>query len=58
MTPSNLPAPITPSGRILTAARFQQLADVPLEIEWFANLGATRAPGAPTRTRCRTKHVA
>ena len=39
MTPSNLPAPITPSDRLLTAARFQHLADVPPEVEWFANLG-------------------
>lgn len=39
MTPSNLPAPITPSNRLLTAARFQQLTAVPPEIEWFANLG-------------------
>src|SRR5450755_4224598 len=32
------------SGRILTAAAFQGLADVPPEMEWFANLGnkATR----------------
>ena len=38
MTPSTLPAPITPSGRLLTAVEFQRLADVPPEIEWFANL--------------------
>ena len=31
-------------SRLLTAAQFQGLADVPPEIEWFANLGnaATR----------------
>ena len=29
----------TDPGRLLTAARFQQLAEVPPEIEWFANLG-------------------
>src|SRR5712671_5938708 len=28
----------TLSGRLLTAAEFHQLADVPPEIEWFANL--------------------
>ena len=37
-------APITAlpalrADRLLTAARFQQLADVPAELEWFANLG-------------------
>ena len=32
-----IPAPR--ADRLLTAARFQQLADVPPEIEWFANLG-------------------
>ena len=33
-----------PAGRLLTAAAFQKLADVPPELEWFANLGnkATR----------------
>ena len=36
-----LPAPgtLAASERRLTAARFQQLADVPAELEWFANLG-------------------
>ncbi|MBL8473663.1 MAG: tyrosine-type recombinase/integrase [Rhodocyclaceae bacterium] len=40
--PKNLPA--TTTGRLLTAEAFQSLADVPPEIEWFANLGnaATR----------------
>jgi integrase/recombinase XerD len=35
---------LRPADRILTAAAFQGLADVPLEVEWFANLGnkATR----------------
>jgi integrase/recombinase XerD len=39
-----LPAPATSAGRLLTADQFQRLADVPPEIEWFANLGnkATR----------------
>jgi hypothetical protein len=35
-----LPAATAPSGdRLLTAAAFQGLADVPPEMEWFANLG-------------------
>lgn len=36
--------PLPPAGRVLTAEAFQHLADVPPEIEWFANLGnkATR----------------
>jgi len=34
------PAVLAPrADRLLTAARFQQLADVPAELEWFANLG-------------------
>ena len=33
-----LPAPIAPANRLLTAAEFHQLADVPPEVEWFANL--------------------
>jgi len=33
-----LPAAIAPTGRLLTAAEFHRLADVPPEIEWFANL--------------------
>ncbi len=33
-----LPTPITPTERLLTAAEFQRLADVPPEIEWFANI--------------------
>ena len=38
---SALPAPdlLAAPERRLTAARFQQLADVPAELEWFANLG-------------------
>jgi integrase/recombinase XerD len=35
---SNLPASIPPSSRLLSAADFHRLADVPLEIEWFANI--------------------
>src|ERR1700733_11708407 len=35
-----LPTPIAPArvSRMLTAAEFQKLADVPPEVEWFANL--------------------
>jgi site-specific recombinase XerD len=33
-----LPAQILPNHRLLTAAEFQKLADVPPEIEWFANI--------------------
>jgi integrase/recombinase XerD len=42
MTTSTVPpaeiVPIPPTNRLLTAAEFQRLADVPPEIEWFANL--------------------
>ena len=39
-----LPVQIDHAGRLLTADAFQRLADVPPEVEWFANLGnkATR----------------
>lgn len=39
-----LPSQTGSAGRLLTAEAFQRLADVPPEIEWFANLGnvATR----------------
>jgi site-specific recombinase XerD len=33
-----LPAEIIPGSRLLTAAEFHRLADVPPEVEWFANL--------------------
>jgi integrase/recombinase XerD len=33
-----LPAEIAPASRLLTAAEFHRLADVPPEVEWFANL--------------------
>ena len=44
MTNTPVPVPKSPQGRLLTAAAFQGLADVPPEMEWFANLGnkATR----------------
>ncbi len=33
-----LPTPIAPGDRLLTAAEFHRLADVPPEVEWSANL--------------------
>jgi integrase/recombinase XerD len=33
-----LPTPIAPAERLLTAAEFHRLADVPPEFEWFANI--------------------
>jgi hypothetical protein len=33
-----LPAEIAPVNRLLTAAEFHRLTDVPPEVEWFANL--------------------
>lgn len=33
-----LPTEIAPASRLLTAAEFHRLADVPPEVEWFANL--------------------
>ena len=38
-TTDQLPTQIAPSDRLLTAAEFHRLADVPPEVEWFANLG-------------------
>jgi site-specific recombinase XerD len=38
MPPDQLPTEITPANRLLTAAEFHRLADVPPEVEWFANL--------------------
>ena len=37
-TTDQLPTQISPGDRLLTAAEFQKLADVPPEVEWFANL--------------------
>jgi len=44
MTTADLPVPVDTVSRRLTALDFQGLADVPPELEWFANLGtkATR----------------
>jgi integrase/recombinase XerD len=33
-----IPTKISPGSRLLTAAEFQRLADVPPEVEWFANI--------------------
>ncbi len=38
MPTDQLPTEIAPSNRLLTAAEFYRLADVPPEVEWFANL--------------------
>jgi site-specific recombinase XerD len=37
-TTEQLPTEIAPANRLLTAAEFHRLADVPPEVEWFANL--------------------
>jgi hypothetical protein len=37
-TTDPLLTPIEPANRLLTAAEFQKLADVPPEVEWFANI--------------------
>ena len=41
-----LPAEIAPIGRLLTAAEFHRLSDVPPEVEWFANLTSPQTPRA------------
>ncbi len=38
MSAHQLPAQIAPGNRLLTSAEFHRLADVPPEVEWFANL--------------------
>jgi integrase/recombinase XerD len=35
---AQLPVQITPTERLLTAAEFRRLEDVPPEVEWFANI--------------------
>src|SRR5271169_6956539 len=37
-TTDQLPTEIAPADRLLTAAEFHRLADVPPEVEWFANI--------------------
>ncbi len=36
--PSKLPIIIQPPPNVLTRAEYQKLADVPPELEWFANI--------------------
>jgi integrase/recombinase XerD len=38
MTADKPPTEILPAARLLTAAEFHRLADVPPEVEWFANI--------------------
>ncbi len=38
MTSAKTPSKVTVKTRLLTAAEFQHLADVPPEVEWFANI--------------------
>ena len=38
MSDSYLPVSVPPSSRLLSAADFRRLAEVPAEIEWFANI--------------------
>jgi hypothetical protein len=39
MSTNQLPTEIASANRLLTAAEFHKLADVPPEVEWFANIG-------------------
>ncbi len=38
MTEHQLPTGIIPTERLLTSAEFHRLADVPPQVEWFANI--------------------
>jgi integrase/recombinase XerD len=38
MSTATIPARLIPASRALTAAQFQGLAEVPPELEWFANI--------------------
>jgi site-specific recombinase XerD len=38
MSSSDFPVSLPPSSRLLSTAEFHRLEDVPLEIEWFANI--------------------
>ena len=42
-------ASVPQPGRLLTATEFHRLADVPPEIEWFANLTNVHTRAAPTK---------
>ena len=50
---NQLPTRIAPGDRLLTAAEFHRLADVPPEVEWFANL-SNPSTRPPTKTRSGT----
>jgi hypothetical protein len=55
MTSGQLPAEIFPAGRLSTVAEFHRLADVPPEVEWFANLSnpsTRRAMKTPSGILC------
>src|SRR5215218_9874077 len=57
-TADQLPTEIAPTGRLLTAAEFHRLADVPPEVEWFANLSnphTRRVYGVPVATEPRVR---
>ena len=45
--PSLPPAQIAPGNRLLTAAEFHRLADVPSKVEWFANITNPSTPVPP-----------
>ena len=47
-----LPTRIAPANRLLTAAEFHRLADVPPEVEWFANLSNPQHPARLREPRC------
>ncbi len=52
---SQLLTEIAPAARLLTAAEFHGLADVPPVIEWFANLtnpGTRRSTATRSPTSC------
>ena len=50
--PAQLPTETRPSNRLLTAAEFHRLADVPPEVEWFANLTSPQTRRAYENAVC------
>jgi hypothetical protein len=48
---AQLPTEIAPADRLLTAAEFHRLADVPPEVEWFAGAKRIRARSEQSVTR-------
>jgi site-specific recombinase XerD len=46
MPETTIPARITPAHRVLAAARFYALAEVPPELEWFKNIQNERTRAA------------